>query len=361
MQNSAHQKWKWRKKQTAHYWKRNYHWQTKWEGVKTLHHVMDGRECRHLLAKVTKSQRVEYLLQKDWFKWTALHVLALKKKKDVAEMVLESLDSQKERDKVITFGMQNDGETPLHWACSVGMVRLLLGALSSKLVQQYIRHLDGTRRSAAHYAIIDQRPDIFHELWSHSTRNTRQKLIMDKDSMGRTLLMYAAHANDVNTIKLILDHSTDPKYYEELFRIDNPTKVNSIIIPLVIYQQFYLIADILHRISIHQRRSLLSIENNKGISALKLATLPTALVRANVPKLVGFFNYFCLYERFENADDKVDMHSYLRHFTYEMCLTSQASIVQLNLQAAVLRSSLHQFDVLNMVSYFQCNPMSLLW
>ena len=349
----------WRRKQTAHYWDADYYWPAKWKGVKTLHQVTDKRECRCLLQKVSKSQRVEYLLQKDWFHWTALHVMALTKRKCVAEMVLKSLDSQKDRDKVITSGMKNGGEIPLHWACSVDMVRLLLDTLSPNLIQNCLGYLDGNKRSAAHFAVIDQRPDIFKELWSRSTRNTREKLILNKDSMGRTLLMYAAHANDVDTINLILDHSKESEYYQQLFLICHPTAINSIILPLIVHQRFSLIADVLHRITVNQRRSLLSIENNKGISALKLATLPTALIRDNIPKLVGFFDYFRLYKNFGNIDHKVDMHSYLRHFTYEMCLTSQASIVELNLQAAVLRSSPHQFAAPDEVSYFQYNPMVL--
>ena len=61
------QKMDWRRKQTAHYWKTDDHWPTKWKGIKTLHQVTDERECRRLLAKVSKSQRVEYLFQKEWF------------------------------------------------------------------------------------------------------------------------------------------------------------------------------------------------------------------------------------------------------------------------------------------------------
>ena len=177
--------------------------------------------------------------------------MALKERSGIAEITLQSLKCQKDRNKVITCGMRKGGETALHWACSVAIVRLLLDTLSPKLVQSYICYLDGTQRSAAHFAVIDQRPDVFKEIWSRSTRNTREKLILNKDSMGRTLLMYAAHANDVDTINLILDHSKESEYYQQLFLICHPTAINSIILPLIVHQRFSLIADVLHRITVN--------------------------------------------------------------------------------------------------------------
>ena len=117
-------------KQTVHYWDTDYHWPAKWKGVKTLYRVTDDHECRHLLQRVSKSQRVEYLLEKDWFQWTALKFLALQGRKEVATTMLQLLDSQEDKDKVITSGMNNDRETALYWACSVGMVRMLLDTLS---------------------------------------------------------------------------------------------------------------------------------------------------------------------------------------------------------------------------------------
>ena len=332
----------WRRKQTAHYWKHDGQWPTKWNGVKTLHHVTDEQECRHLLQRVSKSERVEYLLHKDWFQWTALHVMALRGRSDIAEIALQSLDSQEDRVKIVTCGMRNGGETALHWACSVGMVRLLLDTLSPELVQRYIRHLDGTQRSAAHYAVIDKRPDIFQELWCRSNMETREQLIFVKDGLGITLIMYAAHANDANTINLILEHSNKPDYYHDLFRIGHPTTINSVILPLIAHQRFSLIAEILHRITIQQRRNLLSIENNRGISALKLSTLPPHLIRNNMPRLVGNYDYFCLYNRFDKIQCSVDMHSYLRHFTYEMSLTSQAPATESSLQVRALCSYQNQ-------------------
>ena len=88
--------------------------------------------------------------------------------------------------------------------------------------------------------------------------------------------MNAAHANDAHTIGRVLEHPNEPHYYRKLFRIGNLTAINSVVLPLI-----------LHRISIHQRRTLLSIENNRGISALKLAALPTNLVRAIIPESMG--------------------------------------------------------------------------
>ena len=328
----------WRRKQTAHYWEHDGQWPTEYKGVKTLHHVTDDQECRHLLQMVSKSQKVEYLLHEDWFQWTALQVMSLRGRSGIAEIALQSLDSQEDRVKIVTCGMRNGGETALHWACSVGMVRLLLDTLSPELVQRYIRHLDGTQRSAAHYAVIDKRPDIFQELWCRSNMETREQLIFVKDGLGITLIVYAAHANDANTINLILEHSNTPYYYHKLFRIGHPTTINSVIVPLIVHQRFSLIAKILHRITIQQRRNLLSIENNRGISALKLSTLPPYLIQNNMPRLMGNYDYFCLYNRFGKIQCSVDMHSYLRHFTYEMSLTSRASAMELSLQVRALCS-----------------------
>ena len=339
----------WRRKETAHYWRDDYWWPTSWNGLKTLHNVTDERECRRLLQRISKNQIVEYLLHKDWFQWTALQVMSLRGRSSIAEIMLQSLEYQKDMDEVITHGMSNGGETALHWACSVGMVRLLLDTLSPTLVQRYIRHLDGTQRSAAHYAVIDKRPDIFQELWCRSNMETREELIFVKDGLGITLVMYAAHANDDNTINLILEHSNKPDYHE-LFRIGHPTTINSVILPLIVHRRFSLIAKILHRLTVQSRRNLLSIENSRGISALKLSALSTDLVRKSMPILVGNYDYFCLYNRFEKVQGNVDMLAFLRHFTYEMSLTSRASAMESNLQFRALCSYQYQFTAAQDVS-----------
>ena len=276
--------------------------------------------------------------------------MSLRGRSGIAEFLLQYLECQKDRDKVITCGLINGGETALHWACSVDMVRLLFDSLSPKLVQRYIRHLDGTQRSAAQYAVIDKRLDIFQELWSRSNMERRGQMIFAKDGLGITLTMYAVHANDAHTISLVLEHSNEPHYYQELFRIGNPTAINSVILPLIVHQRFSLIAKILHRLTVQSRRILLSIENYRGISALELAVLPTDLVRANIPKLVGNYDYFCLYNGFDEVLETVDIHSYLRHFIHEMRLTSWAFVMETKVQVRALCSCHNQLNGIRRVS-----------
>jgi len=154
------------------------------KGYTALHFSSNQKIAQLLVESVTAEKQRDFILSVADRQHTALHIAAYNGKTDVVEY----LCSLPEKDELL-FTKDSKGCTPLHLSSKKKIAESLVESVTSEKQREFILSVDNRQLTALHNAVIEGRADVVEYLCSLALK---EELVLKKTLCGYTTLYFSS-------------------------------------------------------------------------------------------------------------------------------------------------------------------------